>query len=96
MRWAGGRGAVEAGGLRLDVLPLASAVPYGGAEALRDLTPYRERNWNQLLPTEQDQVLEVALRYPDRSSREISCQVADTCGFTVSESTVYRLLKQAG
>jgi transposase InsO family protein/transposase-like protein len=68
----------------------------GGAEALRDLTPYRERNWNQLLPTEQAQVLEVALRYPERSSREISCQIADTCGFTVSESTVYRLLKQAG
>jgi putative transposase len=68
----------------------------GGAEALNDRKPYRERNWNQLLPMEQAQVLEVALRYPERSSREISCQVADTCGFTVSESTVYRLLRQAG
>lgn len=68
----------------------------GGAEALKDRPPYRERNWNQLLPLEQDQVLEVALRYPERSSREISCQIADSCGFTVSESTVYRLLKQAG
>jgi putative transposase len=68
----------------------------GGAEALKDRKPYRERNWNQLLAMEQAQVLEVALRYPERSSREISCQVADTCGFTVSESTVYRLLRQAG
>jgi len=67
-----------------------------GAEALKDRTPYRERNWNQLLPMERDQVLEVALRYPERSSREISCQVADTCGYTVSESTVYRLIRQAG
>ena len=33
-----------------------------GAEALKDRTPYRERNWNQLLPMERDQVLEVALR----------------------------------
>src|SRR5512135_1754966 len=68
----------------------------GGAEALKDRKPCRQRNWNQLLPLEQAHVLEVALRYPERSSREISCQVADTCGFTVSESTVYRLLKQAG
>ena len=68
----------------------------GGAEALKDRKPCRQRNWNQLLPTEQAQVLEVALRYPERSSREISCQIADTCGFTASESTVYRLLRQAG
>src|SRR5512135_2010679 len=60
----------------------------GGAEALNDRKPYRERNWNQLLPLEQAHVLEVALRYPERSSREISCQVADTCGFTVSQPDI--------
>jgi len=68
----------------------------GGREALYDRKPCRERNWNQLLPMERAQILEAALRYPERSSREISCQIADTCGFTASESTVYRLLKQAG
>ena len=68
----------------------------GGREALHDRKPCRERNRNQLLPTERAQILEAALCYPERSSREISCQIADTSGFTVSESTVYRLLKQAG
>ena len=68
----------------------------GGREALHDRKPYREHNWNQLLPLERAQILEAGLRYPERSSREISCLIADTGGFMVSESTVYRLLKQAG
>jgi transposase len=38
----------------------------GGAEALKDRTPYRKRNWNQLLPMEQAQVLEIALHYSSR------------------------------
>src|SRR5512136_391558 len=36
----------------------------GGREALHDRKPRRERNWNQLLPTERAQILEAALRYP--------------------------------
>jgi len=68
----------------------------GGREALHDRKPCRERNWNQLLPMERAQILEAALRHPERSSREISSHIADTGGFMVSESTVYRLLKQAG
>jgi hypothetical protein len=74
---------------------VAAMIPYGGREALHDRKPCRERNWNQLLPAERAQILEAALRYPERSSREISCQIADTGGFMVSESTVYRLLKLA-
>jgi transposase len=67
-----------------------------GREALHDRKPCRERNWNQLLHEERAQILKVALLYPERSSREISCHIADACDFTVSESTVYRLLKEAG
>jgi putative transposase len=68
----------------------------GGREALHDRNPSRERNWNQLLPEERAKVLNVALLYPEWSSREISCHIVDHCGFTVAESTVYRLLKEAG
>ena len=43
-----------------------------------------------------DRILETALLFPERSPREVSCQVTDTCGFTVSESSVYRILKAEG
>jgi transposase InsO family protein len=68
----------------------------GGVQGLHDRKPLRDRTWNQLLPEERAKILNVALLYPEWSSREISCHVADTCGFTVSESTVYRILKEAG
>lgn len=68
----------------------------GGVPGLHDRKPLRDRNWNQLLSEERAKITGVALLYPEWSSREISCYVADSCGFTVSESTVYRLLRQAG
>ena len=67
-----------------------------GVQGLHDRKSFRDRTWNQLLPEERAGILKVALLYPEWSSREISCHVADTSGFTVSESTVYRILKEAG
>ena len=67
-----------------------------GAEGLRDRSPYRKRTWNQILPEEGDKVMEIALHNPEWSPREISCHSADSSGFTVSESTVYRMLKREG
>ena len=70
-----------------------------GVDGLRDGDPHAGRNgrvWNQLLPHEEKKITEVALQKPQWSSREISCHLADHGGFTVSESTVYRLLKSKG
>ena len=67
-----------------------------GLAGLRDLTPGSRRVWNQILPQERDRILETALLFPERSPREVSCQVTDHCGFTVSESSVYRILKAEG
>ena len=52
--------------------------------------------WNRMLPEERARVYEVALLYPECSSRELACYISDTCGFSISESTVYRLLKARG
>lgn len=67
-----------------------------GREGLADKSPYRGRSWNQLLPLERDKILEVALRHTDWPPRQVACHVSDTAGFTVSESTVYRILKSQG
>ena len=68
-----------------------------GVEGLRDnVPPEGGRVWNRLLPGEEEKITEVALKKPQWSSREISCHLADHGGFTVSESTVYRLLKRRG
>jgi hypothetical protein len=52
--------------------------------------------WNRLRPAEQSAILETALEQPDLSLRELACQVTDHAGFTVSEATVYRMLKRQG
>jgi len=49
--------------------------------------------WNALPAWEKENILKVALEYPEKSSRELACFITDTQGYFVSESTVYRLLK---
>jgi len=67
-----------------------------GLEGLQDKSSGHALPWNTLLPWEREKVREIAHSFPDRSSREVALHITDTCGFTVSESTVYRILKQEG
>jgi transposase InsO family protein len=67
----------------------------GGRDNLHDRKP-AGKPWNALLNQEKDTIFEIATLYPEWSSREISCFVCDHKGFSVSESTVYRLLKKYG
>jgi len=52
--------------------------------------------WNRLHPAEQEAILAEALAQPDLSPRELAFYVSDHRGLSVSESTVYRILKRHG
>ncbi len=67
-----------------------------GEAALADRRPAPGSVWNRLQPQEAAAIHAEALRQPDRSPRELACWLTDHAGFTVSESTVYRVLKRHG
>jgi len=67
-----------------------------GEAGLVDRKPEPGAVWNRLRPQEETVILETALQQPDLSPREVACQVTDHAGFTVSETTVYRVLRRHG
>jgi RNA-directed DNA polymerase len=67
-----------------------------GEVGLVDRRPQPATIWNRLRPEEEKAILTAALGEPDRSPREIACWISDHAGFTISESSVYRVLKRHG
>lgn len=100
--------AVEASGFKIaeacDRLDVPRATYYRwrskfrrfGREGLKDMNSRPPEIWNKLLDPEVEKILEVARAHPEWSSREISFFITDSATFSVSESTVYRLLKERG
>ena len=52
--------------------------------------------WNALRPSERKGIMREALAHPDLSARQLACWLCDHARFSVSESTVYRVLKAEG
>lgn len=55
-----------------------------------------KRQWNYIPDGQRNLVIEMALEYPERSSRELAVKMVDETGMYISESSVYRILKERG
>lgn len=63
------------------------------------LQPFRQGNrqqWNTIAQEQKNLVVEVALEFPQLSSRELACKLTDEQQVFISESSVYRILKARG
>jgi RNA-directed DNA polymerase len=67
-----------------------------GVNGLVDLSPEPRRVWNRLSPEQRRYVVSYALEHPSSSPREVAITLVDEQVMYVSESTVYRTLKEAG
>lgn len=65
-------------------------------EAAFKKAPSNRKIWNKLAVSEVQRVVEIALQTPELSPRLLACKITDEEAFSVSESTVYRCLKERG
>ena len=64
-----------------------------GYDGLAARKPALRRFWNAIPSWEREKVVETALEYPEKSSRELAWMITDKRGYYISESSVYRILK---
>ena len=65
----------------------------GGFEALKNGKSGPRRFWNRIPDFERKRVVETALEEPEMSPRQLAWHITDTQGTFISESSVYRILK---
>ncbi|MCM8797246.1 MAG: helix-turn-helix domain containing protein [Candidatus Omnitrophica bacterium] len=63
-------------------------------DGMPGLKPIARRIWNRLEEAEVKKVFEVARLHPELSPRLLAVKITDEQDFSVSESTVYRILKK--
>lgn len=67
-----------------------------GYDGLAARKPKRRSHWNRIPDKQRTEVINLALEMTEYSSRELAWFITDTHGWFISESSVYRILKQAG
>ena len=65
-----------------------------GYEGLETIERNSKRQWNSIPEEQKDLVVEIALEHTELSSRELAHKITDEQGVFISESSVYRILKQ--
>ena len=64
-----------------------------GPDGLRDQTPTPRQFWNRIPEQVKEQVVDLALQHPEKSSRQLAWYFVDQKKYFISESSVYRILK---
>jgi putative transposase len=77
-------------------LPKSTYYRWLHRQTLQDQPCAPQRVWNRLQDAEVATILAYALEYEDLSPRELAFKITDEGSFSVSESTVYRILKREG
>jgi transposase InsO family protein len=65
-----------------------------GYDGLANKYKIPNKVWNRIPDIERERIVELALSYPEESPREIALRMTDKQGYFVSESSVYRILKE--
>jgi putative transposase len=73
-----------------------SSYDENGLPGLAKSKPAARRVWNRLTRDERKRVIEITRLHPELSSRLLAIKITDEEDFSVSEPTVYRILKEAG
>jgi putative transposase len=64
-----------------------------GPVGLRDQKPNPRQFWNRIPEQVKQQVVDLALQQPEKSSRQLAWHFVDKKSYFISESSVYRILK---
>lgn len=67
-----------------------------GYDGLAPKAKGRHQTWNRIPKPQRNQVVEQALEHPQLSSRELAIHIVDKLKWFISESSVYRILKEHG
>jgi transposase InsO family protein len=67
-----------------------------GYEGLKPRVSKRKSFWNKIPEKERQRVIETSLELPELSPRELAFHITDNQGWFISESSLYRILKERG
>jgi putative transposase len=65
-----------------------------GYDGLAFKQPHPRRFWNKIPDYEKEQIVSIALERLEDTPRQLAWHITDTQGYFISESSVYRILKQ--